>query len=580
MRLRPRGEEAVADLGADRRNVRPVVGPEQRLHRVVVARRDRVAERVHRRIRRSEGLLLREGSRRPGHEQPECRGERGKADGATFPRYGSHRRCLPSACRRRRGHRRRAPPPRAHRRRRAPPPALATTAARARSAARAAVAPHGLVARAAAVEVALRRPAAAHALESVVPTAGARSAAIAYAARTTRPARPAAIAYAARTTRPARPAAIAYAARTTWPARPAAIAYAARTTRPARPAAIAYAATIARPATVTRPAPVARPAAVADAAAIPRSAVVTPEIVAPIGAGNVLAEFLAARVIPVRHALPMARVVLPLAAAAHVGAVEALVDVRRPVHVDVDVAAPPVAAAEDRTRGGDADAPREAGHERAARIVERRRRPVVRRIRRIAPRAVDDGRVVRRHVDHLRVRRLDLDHRLLRRRLLDDHLLLLGGLEVARLLRFLAQPLHRVEHRLLVGEERVAELLRPVELLVHRLEGLREGDERLHAHVPGLALHRLHRGVALHVRVRLHPARGLDDLERIGRGHQHLRQQRIRVEGDRRNQRLDLLRLERRRLALRLRDAAGRRGRREEHCEERPREASSPGFHA
>jgi hypothetical protein len=67
----------------------------------------------------------------------------------------------------------------------------------------------------------------------------------------------------------------------------------------------------------------------------------------------------------------MARVVLPLAAAADVGAIELLVDVDRAVHVDVDVAPPPIAAAEDRARGGETDAPRKAAGEVAARVPDR-----------------------------------------------------------------------------------------------------------------------------------------------------------------------------------------------------------------
>ena len=55
---------------------------------------------------------------------------------------------------------------------------------------------------------------------------------------------------------------------------------------------------------------------------------------------------------------------------------------------------------------------------------------------------------------------------------------------------------------------------------------------------------RLHRCIALDLRIGLDPARGVDDLQRIGRGHQHLREQRVRIERDRRDERLDLLGLE------------------------------------
>ena len=81
-------------------------------------------------------------------------------------------------------------------------------------------------------------------------------------------------------------------------------------------------------------------------------------------------------------------------------------------------------------------------------------------------------------------------------------------------------------------------------LSCHRLQHLGKGDQRLHADVPGLVLDRLDRCVALDVRIGLHPARGVDHLERIGGGHQHLGEHRIRVQGDRRDERLDLFGLE------------------------------------
>ena len=133
------------------------------------------------------------------------------------------------------------------------------------------------------------------------------------------------------------------------------------------------------------------------------------------------------------------------------------------------------------------------------------------------------------------------------RRRLHDDLLLLGRLQVAFGLRLGAQALHGVHHVLLLREERVAELLGPVELLVHHREHLRERDQRLDARVPGLALAARPRGPCPSAfGFAFEPARRFDDLERIGRGHQHLREQRVGIERDRRDELLDLLRLERR----------------------------------
>ncbi|SAL87869.1 hypothetical protein AWB67_07491 [Caballeronia terrestris] len=190
-------------------------------------------------------------------------------------------------------------------------------------------------------------------------------------------------------------------------------------------------------------------------------------------------------------------------AALDLGAIEVAINIGGLVDVDIDVPATPVAVAEDRAGGGEPDAPRKSGGERGARVVGRGRRPVVRRIGRITPSAVHDGRVIRRHVDHLRIRRLDAHDGLCglaaTRRGFDDHFLLRVGLQVARVLRTRAQSLNGGEHILLLPEEGISKLLGPVELVVHWLEYLREGDERFHADVPRLALYRLYRCITLEV---------------------------------------------------------------------------------
>ena len=86
-------------------------------------------------------------------------------------------------------------------------------------------------------------------------------------------------------------------------------------------------------------------------------------------------------------------------------------------------------------------------------------------------------------------------------------------------------------------------------------------DERLDAVVPGLLVDRRFQRIALQVLVGLHPAVGLHDFQRIGRGRQHIGEQLIRIERDRRDQRLELLGLEQFGLRLGWR-RAGRRLRR------------------
>ncbi len=296
--------------------------------------------------------------------------------------------------------------------------------------------------------------------------------------------------------------------------------------------------------------------AVAQACAAER-ALAAPELLArlrrlAIGA----AVFFAGDRIAVRHRPAMIDVVRPVAVA-DVGAVEIVV----PVDVDVHVVVVPVPAAPQRRARGDAGAPEESVDERGVRHRPVRR--VVRRVRGPPPTSVHDRRLVGRHVDDLRIRRLDHDVGL-RPFLLHLDLLLLVALQISGGLGLRAQVLHGVHHLRLLREERVAQLLRPGEVLVHPVQHLGEGGQRLDALVPRLVLQRILERRALQPGVLLAPARGLDDLERIRRRHQHLRQQRIGVERDRGQHRVEFLLLEGRsgRGGLRARRRGWRRGRR------------------
>ena len=89
-------------------------------------------------------------------------------------------------------------------------------------------------------------------------------------------------------------------------------------------------------------------------------------------------------------------------------------------------------------------------------------------------------------------------------------------------------------------EKRGAEAARPRQVLVHALQQPGEGDQRLDARVPVLVRDQGDGLVALQPGVRARPARRLDDVERIGRGHQHLRQQRVGIQRDRREHLVEL----------------------------------------
>ena len=201
----------------------------------------------------------------------------------------------------------------------------------------------------------------------------------------------------------------------------------------------------------------------------------------------------------------------------------------------------PIDVVPDGVADGEAGAPGKAARNRAADDVARRRRKVIRRIVGIVPGAVDHRRLVIGHVDGLRRRRLDDDHLLVVGFLGDRDLLLFGRCELAVRLRLwsrrrwiasitsgccasTASPSFCVQSRSslimasTVGVATSAFTLASQSCLVERLVEL----------------------VALERFVRLGEAVGLHHLERIGRGHQHLREQGVGIERDRRDQRVEL----------------------------------------
>ena len=120
-----------------------------------------------------------------------------------------------------------------------------------------------------------------------------------------------------------------------------------------------------------------------------------------------------------------------------------------------------------------------------------------------------------------------------------DHTAALRRLfEVACRHRLLAKALNRGHHVVLLGEEKIAKLLGPLQLVAHYLQHAWERHQRLDAGIPALGLQGGGQSVVLQctVAVDADPARGLDHFERIGRSHQDLGNQRVRIERDRRHQ--------------------------------------------
>ncbi len=173
---------------------------------------------------------------------------------------------------------------------------------------------------------------------------------------------------------------------------------------------------------------------------------------------------------------------------------------------------------------------------------------------------VDDVRVVDRHIDQPRLGRRDdvvaivADHGLLRRRS-----------QVALRVGQRAQTLHRRHHIARLRGVGAAKCRCPVELVGHHVDRRRVVGHRLHAHIPRLVIDAV--GA-----VGPHMTRRLLDLIGEGGRHQHLRQQRVRVQRDRTDEVVELFA----RKAVLLAFGAvpgpavlrhGRRGRR--HCDHR-----------
>src|SRR6266403_1361072 len=139
-------------------------------------------------------------------------------------------------------------------------------------------------------------------------------------------------------------------------------------------------------------------------------------------------------------------------------------------------------------------------------------------------------------VNDFGVRRLDDDGRVLGR-----YGLLLRSLKIACFLRPLAQRLYGIHHALFLVVVSVAERRSPGQVFVHVAQDGCECSERLDARVPRLLVHRLSQGVALQVRMGLHPLVCLDDMLGKRRRRQDLGDKRIWIQRNRRYQLLQLL---------------------------------------
>ena len=246
----------------------------------------------------------------------------------------------------------------------------------------------------------------------------------------------------------------------------------------------------------------------------------------------------------------MRRVVRPRrgsAAVGHIAAIEVVPVHERIVHHDgaVPPSRMPAPSAPAVPPGAEVDAHIDGTAESEVEPASKERalRPPPARIGIPHGRTPDPHRIVHRHVDDLGVGRLDVNVGLAAgggRR----HVLLCGGLQLPRLLRFLAHALNRVHHALLLGQKRIAQVGGPDDVVIQPLQHIGENRQRLHAGVPVLLLCGLRQRGPGYPGILLHPLVSLDQLQRISGRHQNLAQQRIGIERNRRYQIVQLIRAE------------------------------------
>jgi hypothetical protein len=106
--------------------------------------------------------------------------------------------------------------------------------------------------------------------------------------------------------------------------------------------------------------------------------------------------------------------------------------------------------------------------------------------------------------------------------------------------RALSQRLHRRQYFLLLRKVGVAQVEGPLRAFGHALQQLRVRDERLDRRRPRPLLHRAHGVAAGHPAVHARPLRRLRELVGRGRGREHVPEHRVLLQGDRRQQRLEL----------------------------------------
>lgn len=184
------------------------------------------------------------------------------------------------------------------------------------------------------------------------------------------------------------------------------------------------------------------------------------------------------------------------------------------------------------------------------RPVTRRWRPVIRWVIRIAPTAIHHQRVVIRHIEITGPGRFDINVVVLH----DDALLLIRQ-QCAGIAGIGTQALHRGHHIALLIDKGIADGIGPIRLIVQHRNHRWKLRQCLDAIVPWLILHGIRKIVAIEALTAVEEIGSIGHIVGIGGGDQHLREQFVRVQSNRRQHRFKLL------LGIRLRLRQCRRDR-------------------
>src|SRR5262249_7257454 len=155
-------------------------------------------------------------------------------------------------------------------------------------------------------------------------------------------------------------------------------------------------------------------------------------------------------------------------------------------------------------------------------------------------RSVDHGGVITRNIDHFGACLLD-DNYTLVLDYLGFNLLLLGGLQRAFICCFLAHTLNGVHYFILLCQEGVSQIICPLDVVGQLLHGITEGSHGLNAWVPVLFHDGISQGFVLEIFILLQKLLKRDNLQRIGAGDQCLAEQRIGIERNRSDKRIELV---------------------------------------